>query len=202
MKRLKVCLTGGIACGKSLLSRYLREAGVETLDADDIVHELIPEEERRRLAKIVFKDPQARKALEARLHPIVKERIHSWLEVDDGKMKIAVIPLLFEVHWEKEFDILDKTCTDKFRKTGNVNQWLMKYWQLAEGNFVVRRDKFAFCYHVKEYNYEQMCRDIPAKKHQMICINDTADTTNFEEKKQGVISAFEKLLPDKSAFEI
>ena len=113
MKRLKVCLTGGIACGKSLLSRYLREAGVETLDADDLVHELLPEEERRRLAKIVFKDPQARKALEARLHPIVKERIHSWLEVDDGKMKIAVIPLLFEVHWEKEFDIICSVISEK-----------------------------------------------------------------------------------------
>ena len=51
----KICLTGGIACGKSLLSRFLNELGVETLDADDIVHGLIPAEERRRLAKVVFK---------------------------------------------------------------------------------------------------------------------------------------------------
>ena len=47
---MKACLTGGIACGKSLLSRYLSELGVEIIDADDVVHSLIPAEERRRLA--------------------------------------------------------------------------------------------------------------------------------------------------------
>ena len=34
---MKICVTGGIASGKSLLSRYLNELGVETIDADDIV---------------------------------------------------------------------------------------------------------------------------------------------------------------------
>ncbi|MBQ3969978.1 MAG: Stealth CR1 domain-containing protein [Clostridia bacterium] len=107
----------------------------------------------------------------------------------------------FEEVWDKEFEILDQTCCDKFRKTGNVNQWLMKYWQLASGNFEVRRDSFALCYHVKEYNYQALLNDIPSQKHNMICINDTADTLDFENKKQGVIEAFEKLLPDKSSFE-
>ncbi|MBQ5795231.1 MAG: dephospho-CoA kinase, partial [Kiritimatiellae bacterium] len=54
MKR--IALTGGIACGKSLVATYLNECGVETIDADDIVHRLVPEDERRRLAKIVFRD--------------------------------------------------------------------------------------------------------------------------------------------------
>ena len=58
MKR--IALTGGIACGKSLAARFLNACGVKTLDADDIVHELIPVEERRRLAAIVFRDPAAR----------------------------------------------------------------------------------------------------------------------------------------------
>ena len=39
MKR--IALTGGIACGKSLVAKYLNKLGVETIDADDIVHELI-----------------------------------------------------------------------------------------------------------------------------------------------------------------
>lgn len=80
---MKICLTGGIACGKSLLSRYLNELGVATIDADDIVHELIPDSaERRRLAAEVFADPLKRKALEARLHPIVKARIEAFLGND------------------------------------------------------------------------------------------------------------------------
>lgn len=126
---MKVALTGGIACGKSLLSNFLRELGVETIDADDVVHELIPDPaERRRIAAEVFADPEKRRALEAKIHPVVKERIDQWFEgagdrswsselelegrgrqgsgVSGSGVKIAIIPLLFEAHWEKNFDII------------------------------------------------------------------------------------------------
>ena len=38
----RIGLTGGIACGKSLFLEELRKHGFRTLDADDIVHGLIP----------------------------------------------------------------------------------------------------------------------------------------------------------------
>ena len=123
---MKVALTGGIACGKSLLSQFLNELGVETLDADDVVHELLPDpDERRRIAAEVFADPEKRRALEAKLHPLVKERIDNWLDGTSGTdgtngtggcpvspgglgspVRVAIIPLLFEAHWEKNFDII------------------------------------------------------------------------------------------------
>jgi dephospho-CoA kinase len=137
---MKVCITGGIASGKSLLSRYLNELGVATVDADDIVHELIPQEERERLRSIVFKNPEARKELEARIHPQVRQKILSAIEGGRSQESgvrgqesgvkgdrppnlsltpnpshltpnlslppIAVIPLLFEVQWEKDYDII------------------------------------------------------------------------------------------------
>ena len=107
---MRVALTGGIACGKSLVARYLNELGVETIDADDIVHELIPEEERRRLARVVFNDPKARAELEARIHPLVREKIETFLcpppPLPSTSPRIAVIPLLFEAHWEGNFDII------------------------------------------------------------------------------------------------
>lgn len=108
MRAPRIALTGGIACGKSLLSRFLNELGVETLDADDIVHELVPDEERRRLAKIVFADPARRKELEARIHPLVQARIEDWFsrQPPATTLRLAVIPLLFEVHWEKKYDII------------------------------------------------------------------------------------------------
>ena len=116
----KVCLTGGIACGKSLLSRFLRELGVETIDADDVVHELVPDPaERRRIAAEVFADPAKRKELEARIHPLVKARIEAWLDMEDhggpGHFRIAIIPLLFEVQWERNFDII--CCVASERET-------------------------------------------------------------------------------------
>ena len=107
MKR--IALTGGIACGKSLAATYLNEMGVETLDADDIVHELIPPEERRRLAKVVFADSAARKELEARIHPLVRARFEAWFaspHQGDAAIRVAVIPLLFETGWDKDYDIV------------------------------------------------------------------------------------------------
>ena len=105
---MKVCVTGGIACGKSLLSRYMNEFGVATLDADDIVHELLPDaEERKRIAAEVFSDPVRRRELEQRLHPPVKERIARWQsQAEPGEIRVAVVPLLFEAGWEDEFDIV------------------------------------------------------------------------------------------------
>ena len=148
---MKICLTGGIACGKSLLSHYLNELGVETIDADDIVHELLPDpEERRRIAAEVFADPAKRKELEAKIHPVVKARIEEfldWRDQRDGRdsrqslqsrptrtpastpstllhgyssaplsrIRLAIIPLLFETHWDSEYDII--CCVASKRET-------------------------------------------------------------------------------------
>ena len=134
---MRIALTGGIACGKSLVAKFLNEFGVETIDADDIVHELMPDPaERKRIAAEVFGNETKRKELEARLHPLVKERIEEFLDVDridrgigvdsaniDSRIstpvdayrrlsipnqpfRLAIIPLLFEAHWEENFDII------------------------------------------------------------------------------------------------
>ena len=63
----RIALTGGIACGKSLVAKFLNELGVETIDADDIVHELIPDPaERKRIAAEVFGNEAKRRELEAK----------------------------------------------------------------------------------------------------------------------------------------
>ena len=117
---MRIALTGGIACGKSLVAKFLNELGVETIDADDIVHELIPDPaERRRIAAEVFGNEVKRKELEAKIHPQVKARIEEWLEDfrlktgDEGVsclkskvLRVAIIPLLFETHWDADYDII------------------------------------------------------------------------------------------------
>ena len=129
---MRIALTGGIACGKSLLAKYLNELGVETLDADDIVHELIPEPERRRIADEIFRDPTKRKELEQRIHPLVRARLaevvgkreeeppssSSTRSTRSTRLNsqpsppnphlptIEIIPLLFECHWEADYDII------------------------------------------------------------------------------------------------
>ena len=112
---MRIALTGGIACGKSLVAKFLNEFGVETIDADDIVHELIPDPaERKRLAAEVFGNETKRKELEARIHPLVRDRINRTIEQSNNRT-IAIIPLLFEAHWEENFDII--CCVRSARAT-------------------------------------------------------------------------------------
>ena len=40
------------------------------------------------------------------------------------------------------------------------------------------------------------------QKKRMICINDTCTQEEFEEAKPKVIECFEKILPEKSSFEL
>ena len=108
---MRIALTGGIACGKSLLAKYLNELGVETIDADDIVHDIIPTEERRRIADEIFRDPSKRKELESRIHPMVRERLEEFANRSRSlgkstRIAIEIIPLLFECHWEGDYDII------------------------------------------------------------------------------------------------
>ena len=118
MKR--IALTGGIACGKSLVAKYLNEFGVDTIDADDVVHRLIPDPaERKRIAAEVFADPEKRRALESRLHPLVREKIDEFLSQPSTSTfnlspRIAIIPLLFETHWDADYDII--CCVSSSRK--------------------------------------------------------------------------------------
>jgi dephospho-CoA kinase len=128
---LKVALTGGIATGKSYVLARLRERGVSTIDADDVVHEALgpgtPTTKaittqfgsvfrnadgsihRTLLAAKVFNDPASRLQLEAIVHPVVYEAIGRWYHTLDRPMGVASIPLLYETHRERDFDFVAVT---------------------------------------------------------------------------------------------
>ena len=112
---MKIALTGGIACEKSLVAKFLNELGVATIDADDIVHDLIPDPvERRQIAAEVFGNEAKRRELEARIHPQVRDCINRTIEQSNNRT-IAIIPLLFETHWDADYDII--CCVRSARAT-------------------------------------------------------------------------------------
>ncbi len=118
----RICITGSIACGKSLFAKYLNELGLETLDADDVAHELVAPEERERLRAVVFRDPAARKELEVRLHPLIRARLDAWQDAARDKPRVVVIPLLFEVHWEEKYDIICAVVCDETLQTARMTE--------------------------------------------------------------------------------
>lgn len=127
----RVALTGGIASGKSHVRRRFEALGVDTIDADTLVHEALGpgtpaaisiaqrfgngviavdgSVDRRRLGEQVFADDEARRDLEAMLHPAVYAAIAEWFEAlaRAGKeLGIADIPLVYETGHEGDVDAI------------------------------------------------------------------------------------------------
>jgi len=118
---IRIAVTGGIACGKSLAAAFMQKAGVAVCEADVVAHALMaPGTEvfrrildrfgtqilsadgaidRRILGELVFNDGEQRERLNAAVHPAVRSAMAQWLareETSGTRMAAAVIPLLFE----------------------------------------------------------------------------------------------------------
>lgn len=106
----------------------------------------------------------------------------------------------FEKLWIEEEDVLVETCKSKFRNFSCVNQWLARYWQLCEGDFVPRKT-LGKSYIVTLNNYKEIAMHIKNRSEQMICINEDCTAEEFNVIKNEINQAFEYLLPEKSSFE-
>lgn len=104
----------------------------------------------------------------------------------------------FKTIWEKEGELLDKVCQNKFRNyEEDVNQWLMRYWQFCEGNFTPTSPKRGICY---TNVCDEALNTIRKQSYSVICINDSKED-GFDEWKGKLLGAFESILPEKSSFE-
>ncbi len=102
--------------------------------------------------------------------------------------------------WNAVPEVLDETCRHRFRSTTDVNQWLFEYWQFASGNFLPRTAKIGHFYEGANV-LDEMCSDIAKQKYKMVCCNDSPEINNFEDAKNRVVCAFEKILSQTSEFE-
>lgn len=101
--------------------------------------------------------------------------------------------------WEKEPTTLSKTASNKFRSKEDVNQYIFKWYDIARGNFEPGRCDGKYFNILNDYNI--LHSTIEKQKFKMICISDEEDI-DFEKEKNELINSFEKILPEKSSFEI
>lgn len=128
---LRVGLTGNIASGKSTVSRVWARLGAHVIDADELARRAVEpgspglarlvEEfgpgildddgrlDRGAMRRLVFRDPEARRRLEAVVHPeVARLRAEAEAALAEAGVDVVVneIPLLFEVGLESSFDIV------------------------------------------------------------------------------------------------
>ncbi|NBU57648.1 MAG: dephospho-CoA kinase [Actinobacteria bacterium] len=123
---LVVALTGGIGAGKSTVAQYLAELGAFVIDADQLARMVIErgtdgfaevllrfgdeiilngDVDRKKLGEIVFSDSQARKDLEAIIHPRVQALFAEAVnDLDQDEILVYEIPLLVETNAAEKFD--------------------------------------------------------------------------------------------------
>jgi len=126
-RALRVALTGGIATGKSHCLRTFAKLGAAIIDADALARVVVSpgseglqavikrfgqeivgsngELDRPALASRVFSDLDARRDLEAIIHPRIYTQIQTWLAaLPSDAVGIADVPLLYETRKERDFD--------------------------------------------------------------------------------------------------
>ncbi len=130
MSRFVVGLTGGIASGKSEVTRRFEALGVSVADADLAARAVVAPGspalamiserfgpgmllgdgalDRARLRAHVFADMAERKALEAITHPAIRELLRTQCEQAEGPYAIAAIPLLTEAGGRAAYGWLDR----------------------------------------------------------------------------------------------
>ncbi|AOX61692.1 MULTISPECIES: dephospho-CoA kinase [Stenotrophomonas] len=130
MSRFVIGLTGGIAAGKSEVSRRFEALGITVADADlaaravvapgseglariaahfgDTILQADGQLDRAALRARIFDSAQARQALEAITHPAIRQLLRETCEQAEGPYAIAAIPLLTEAGGRQQYPWLDR----------------------------------------------------------------------------------------------
>lgn len=117
-------LTGGIASGKSTVTKYLKSLHIPVIDSDFIVKNLWEnkeemvlkaekefgfqiqtDEDKKKLSSIIFHDPNKRKILNDIVHPYVFEEIEKQKVIMERFPFVVIdMPLLIEADYMKHCD--------------------------------------------------------------------------------------------------
>lgn len=131
---VKIGLTGGIATGKTTVSKYLQSLGIKVIDADVIAREVLslyPEimdylEEyygdrvikegkldRKALGKIIFQSDEDRRKYLQVIMPRIRQEIEKRLEESAEEITVLDAPLLFEEGFQKDVDLTVTVYADE-----------------------------------------------------------------------------------------
>ncbi len=121
--------------------------------------------------------------------------------IEDDHIPFAYLKETWKRVWEAEREVLDQTCRNHLRTPMDVNQWLMRYWQLAEGNFIPDGSRRG-CLYVIGKEDKAIEKTLREQSLPMVCLSDDTENLDFEKEKTFINGLLQELLPDKSSFEL
>lgn len=106
----------------------------------------------------------------------------------------------FAAAWGKAYTRLHYASKQKFRTWSDHTEWLMRYWQLASGQFVpyVRRGGRAIALDRPKADLRDT---VLSTQNRVICLNEGAQAVDFISRRDYLKRLFERALPQRSAFE-
>lgn len=108
----------------------------------------------------------------------------------------------FEILWKKEFELIDATCRNRLRTKDDITSYCVRDWQIFSGQFNPIKP-IGKAFHTASMKYDNEAMNYLSKqKGKVICLNDSEDEVDFELHKKMILDKFEKLFPNKSAFEL
>lgn len=118
----------------------------------------------------------------------------------DPHMPSAMKKSVLKNLWKAEPEKLHRASLNHFRGHTDVTQYLIRYWQLCEGNFCPRKTQGKMCL-VNTRNYQKYAEGIRNQKWQMVSLNEVCNPEEFKFIKKEINSALDYILPDKCSYE-
>lgn len=107
----------------------------------------------------------------------------------------------YEKAWETYGDILEETCSHRLRNDRDVNPWLIRQIQLAEGWFVPAAPEKNAVFDLGQQAGEA-AEAIRRQRMKKVCLEDAPmGREQFLKAKAAVREALEEILPEGSCFE-
>ncbi|MDR3241437.1 MAG: capsule biosynthesis protein CapK [Lactobacillaceae bacterium] len=118
-------------------------------------------------------------------------------------LTLSLLKQTYREVWETYASELKWDVEYKFRDRNQFTSWLLRYWQLATGNFVPQHRNFGKFFESSIENLSTIKTAIVTGKYTVVCLNDNdkIDYDDYVTIKETIISAFEQLYPNQSSFE-
>lgn len=93
----------------------------------------------------------------------------------------------------------NKLFAHRFRTSDDVNDWIVRYWQLSSGEFIPRNTNFGKYFSID--NIKEISKVLNEKKIKVICLNDKNIGESFNKTVVHLESLLLKKFHEKSSYE-